>query len=308
MRTHAIRPMLKPEHITRIYVKKQSTTTQGLGADFANVLSLLHLYEMGLCSGVETNYGKTGNYYDPAWGENWWQYYFEPLKVGDPKNSTICEHASFVNGPISTLAATREENFALIEKYIKIRQPILDEIDYLTKNVFEKFSFVLGVFHRGTDKHIDAATMTYDEVGDRVENTLKMLPFLPNERALFVTSDEAQFIPYMENRFGSILYLKNKERSSNGQPIHFISSDRYQAGRYALIDCLLFSKTDLMLRMDSNLGQIATFFSPKTPEILMNKSYHETTPEKIARYKVLRDKAQKGYNIHPLIAHDPILC
>lgn len=298
---------IRPEYITRIYIKKKSSITQGLGADFNNVLSLLHLYEMGFCAGLEIDYQDTGNYYDPRFGENWWNYYFEPLQVGNPDGSSICEHKSFVNGAISTLVATREENFELIQKYIRIKAPILAKVSAFEQNFFTT-PFVLGVFHRGTDKHIDATTMSYDEVGNRVENMLQLLSFPVTDIAIFVTSDEERFIPYMQQRFGPILHLKNKVRATGATPIHFNSPDPYQSGEDALIDCLLFSKTDLMMRMDSNLSQMATFFSPKTPEILMNTSYSMTTPEKIARYKILRAKAKEGYNINPLIVNkDPIL-
>lgn len=297
---------VKPEYITRIYVKKQSSITQGLGADFNNVLSLLHLYEMGLCAGVETDYKKTGNYYDCRYGENWWNYYFEPLCVGNPTGSSICEHKSFANGALSTLVATREENFELIQKYIRIKPSILAKVDDFVQKFFTK-PFALGVFHRGTDKHIDATEMSYDEVGDRVEAMLNLLSFPRSDTAIFVTSDEARFIPYMEKRFGPILYLKDKFRAIDATPIHFGSSNCYQSGEDALLDCLIFSKTDLMMRMDSNLSQMATFFSPKTPEILMNTSYYTTTPEKIARFQILKQKAQLGYNINPLVNCDPLL-
>lgn len=297
---------IKPENITRIYVKKQSSITQGLGADFNNVLSLLHLYEMGLCAGVETDYQKTGNYYDPRYGENWWNYYFEPLKVGNEQGSSICEHKSFANGALSSLVATREENFELIQKYIRIKPHILERVQVFEQNFFTA-PFVLGVFHRGTDKHIDATTISYDEVGEKVEKMLKMVPFPRSDYSLFVTSDEERFIPYMENRFGPILYLKNKFRAEDATPIHFNHANPYQSGEDALVDCLLFSKTDLMMRMHSNLSDLSTFFSPKTPEILMNTSYYTTTPEKIARFKILKQKAKEGYNINPLVQSDSIL-
>ncbi len=297
---------IKPEYITRIYVKKKSSVTQGLGADFNNVLSLLHLYEMGLCSGVETDYQNTGNYYDPKVGENWWNYYFEPLRVGHLEGSSICEHKSFINGAIANLVATREENFQLIQKYIQIKAHILEKVDAFVQNFFVK-PFVLGVFHRGTDKYIDATKMSYEEVADRVEAMLKLLSFPRSDYSIFVTSDEERFIPYMEDRFGPILYLKGKKRANDATPIHFHSLNPYQSGEDALVDCLLFSKTHLMMRMDSNLSEMATFFSPKTPEILMNTSYYTTTPEKIARYQVLKELAKVGYNIHPLVDGNAIL-
>src|SRR5690554_1375047 len=51
------------------------------------VLGYVYLYEEQLLpkhiSGVVVDFGKTGLYYEPELGPNWWSYYFEPISLGD---------------------------------------------------------------------------------------------------------------------------------------------------------------------------------------------------------------------------------
>src|SRR5688500_7604199 len=55
----------------------------GMFASFATVLGALHLYETGQIQGFHINM-KTGPYVDPDRGDNWWEYYYLPIHLGNP--------------------------------------------------------------------------------------------------------------------------------------------------------------------------------------------------------------------------------
>jgi hypothetical protein len=41
----------------------------------------------------------------------------------------------------------------------------------------------------------------------------------------------------------------------------------YRKGEDVLIDCLLLSRSDFLLRCQSNVGELATYFNPELPVI-----------------------------------------
>lgn len=273
-----------------VFVKKISSKRYGLGAEFNSVLAFLHLYELGTYAGVEVDFQKTGNCYDPNFGDNSWQYYFEPLKVGSEEGAKVVEMEWDVNIGLPFYCETREENHRIIQKYVKVKREILDQVE---KFVSERFgsSFVLGLFHRGTDKWQEATTLSYDEIGEKVERAA----LDKKAEKIFVSSDEEKFIQYMVDRFPSTIYFEEKMVSTTENPIHVNASNGYLIGKNSLIDALIFSKAHLLLRMDSCLGAMASFFSPATPEILLNRpKYQWVSQEEKEYYFTLKKRAKEG--------------
>src|SRR4051812_20950421 len=54
----------------------------GMFSILSSVLSCLDIYERGKFAGIEVDFGTRGLYYDPAYGNNWWEYYCEPIRIG----------------------------------------------------------------------------------------------------------------------------------------------------------------------------------------------------------------------------------
>lgn len=277
-----------------VYVRKISTKRSGFGAEFNSVLAFLHLYELGTYAGIEVDFQKTGNSYDPSFGENSWLYYFEPLKVGSSEKAKIVELDWDVNVALPFYCETREENHRIIQKYIRVKKHILEKVDAFVAKYFRD-SFVLGVFHRGTDKWQEASTLSFEEIAEKVQKVLREKTIEHREVKIFVSSDEEKFIQYMLSHFPHVIHFEEKILSSSEKPIHINVSNGYQIGENSLVDALIFSKTDLMLRMDSCLGAMATFFSPNTPEILLNHSrYQWVSQDEKDYYFTLKKRAQTG--------------
>jgi len=71
-------------------------------------------------------------------------------------------------------------------------------------------------------------------------------------------------------------YNKKAYRSTDGYPLHINSFlDHYKCGEDALIDCILLSKGNFLIKTNSNLSQWATFFNPKVPFKELNKSFYQ---------------------------------
>ncbi len=277
-----------------IFVKKTSSHRYGLGAEFNSVLAFLHLYELGTYAGIEVDFQKTGNCYDPNYGDNSWQYYFEPLKVGSPDGAKIVEMEWDVNIGLPFYCETREENHRIIQKYVRVKKHILDKVDRFVSNHFGSF-FVIGLFHRGTDKWQESITLSYDAIRERVEKILTEKRKELGECKLFVSSDEAKFIEYMRHQFPETIHFKEKTLSTTENPIHVNASNGYQIGENSLVDALIFSKTHLLCRMDSCLGAMASFFNPTAPEILLNRPRYQWVSQVEKEYYLsLKQRAHLG--------------
>lgn len=264
--------MNKPINQKPYYFKKLCHEGHGFGASFNILLSALHFYELGIFSGVEANYKKTGNYYDPKYGDNWWEYYFEPLRVGTSEGAQILEHSWFPGFGIAQFRwESKEENHRIFKKYIKIKSHILDKVNsYVDKNFNNEYT--VGAFYRGTTARTgaEASLISYDEFSSKLSAILKHKGIAVEKCKIFIESDEEGFIDHMQSRFPKILYRTDQVRSKDGSPIHINPSAPYKLGEDTLINCLLFSKTNLIIKTQSNMIELASHFNPTIPDIALN--------------------------------------
>jgi hypothetical protein len=123
---------------------------------------------------------------------------------------------------------------------------------------------VIGLHYRGTDKvkgpSIQAARVDYAFIS----RLLRELVRLPFDFSLFVATDEAGFISFLQNNYPGELHFTQSERSEGETPVHLGagSSSPSQLGMEALVDSVLLSRCDFLLRCESNLSHVSSFFNP----------------------------------------------
>lgn len=242
----------------------------GMFSQFQMVLSLCQLYENGEIKGGEVNFKKNGFYYDVQKGENWWEYYFEPLYFGKSKRTDICRFNSIACSNIE-YSNTRFENFKLIKKYIRLKPHILEKEKYFIDNNFINY-YVIGVHYRGTDKKCEAPRVSYETVKLVIEEHIQSLK--EYNWKIFVATDEIAFLNYLTTLFpGRVCCNSEAFRSENQTPIHGNYPDAYQGGEEAILDCLLLSKSNILIRTSSNLSLVSTYFNPELSVIELSKRY-----------------------------------
>ena len=75
----------------------------------------------------------------------------------------------------------------------------------------------------------------------------------------------------MHVRFPGQLLVRDMFRSRDGRPIDVVNTDNnYQKGLDAVIDCLLLSRTQFLIRTASNLSLCAAMFNSRVPDLLLN--------------------------------------
>jgi hypothetical protein len=87
---------------------------------------------------------------------------------------------------------------------------------------------------------------------------------------LVVASDEREFLDFMRREFGSdqVVFVEDAPRSHAGGPaIHFDRTlgSNYEKGKAGLIDCLLLSSADYLIKGRSNLSDASLVFNPALP-------------------------------------------
>lgn len=231
----------------------------------------LYWYDEGRCAGVQVDFGTSGLYYDPARGPNWWEYYFEPVRVGSRAKALFKRCTGVETAMLHAKAApeqTRQRIHEIINKYMAVKPHILKKVEDFVSQYFEG-QRVIGVHYRGTDKKSEAPRVPYSDVAEAVGQYVEQL----SDYRIFVATDEQQFITYMQEIFGDRILSIPAFRSLDTSPVHFNSDAPCQRGEEALVDCLLLSKTEVLIRCISHLSLWSSFFNPQLPVMTLNKGY-----------------------------------
>lgn len=246
----------------------------GLFSVFTTVLGLMDHYEKTNYAGLEVNLGNGGCYYEPNKGLNWWNYYFEPVYFGNDEGAERKYlpdnwHVHFALKTLNELSVERCHE--LIQKYIHVKPQIKNKVSEFVDNHF-KSAFIIGVHYRGTDKMIlEAPRLSYDAILLEINKLIRTLDLEKKGYKIFLATDEEAFLDYMKVNFPkSLIYTDSFRSLDTTHPIHNSIGNKYQKGEDAVIDCLLLSKCNFLLRTTSNLSLCATYFNPNLPVIMLN--------------------------------------
>jgi len=242
----------------------------GMFAMANQILGQLYFLENETISGLVVDFDTNGLYYDPHYGPNWWNYYFEPIHIGAQNNLTMqyVSKEQYFEAFRAWRKISRNDAALIVKKYIRIRPEITEKVEMFCRQYFSRF-FILGVHYRGTDKKKEAPRVPYETVFQAIST------HLPENQPyqIFVATDEEPFLEAIRIKFpGSILAI-DASRSVGKMGMHFSKKNQYEIGEAALIDSLLLSKCDLLIRTSSNLSLWATYFNSALPVVLLNQNY-----------------------------------
>ena len=127
---------------------------------------------------------------------------------------------------------------------------------------------ILGIHFRGRDKSEEAPRASLNCIRETIENYLRANRDIDG---LFVASDEPVFREQISGLFPG-LELITYESEKAGYQADFDASN-YKKGEAALMDCLLLSRCDVVIRTTSFLSAWASIFNPKLPIVLVNRPY-----------------------------------
>lgn len=222
------------------------------------------------------------NYLSPDRGRDWFKYYFinqAILEKGHnsdyrPKYITRIRSCGTLNLPDWCNSELTVETAArLFRASFSICPDIATAVDeYATANFSDRK--ILGIHFRGTDKTIEAPRVNWDYCLKTARNYLDEHT---DTSAIFVSSDEANFIQHIKKKFRDIDIICHADsyRSSGGLPVHKNNAgdDNYLKGKDALVNSLLLSRCSTVIRSSSFLSAWSSIFNPALRVILMNKPH-----------------------------------
>ncbi len=226
-----------------------------------------------------------GPFYTRHKGENWLEYYFDSFKLPQT-DQVLIDNRSVKFSYISDIEQmgmpvdydkqmTLEHANRLLGKNLRVKTDIRDYVASFVKKHFDHKT-VLGVHYRGTDKKSEAKSVSCEYVARVISNYIRA-----NHKvdAIFVASDEMDMIEWIKAKFNylSVIFHDDVERSRGGKPIHtnYRQGDNYIKGKEALVNCLLLSKCDALIRTASFLSAWSSIFNPDLPVILLNKPFED---------------------------------
>lgn len=240
----------------------------GMFAVFGSVLGALNFYENGSYAGLKIDLN-SGRYLDPEKGPNWWEYFFEPICLGD--ESALAHHFSieeYVHLALHAIPHDRNRAFELIQRYVHVKPDIQTELDAFVNNHFMGH-YMIGVHHRGTDKVTEWPLVPYKKTCEILRKIIKELPKEHRQSVrIYVATDEENFITYISQQFPRHVIYNDFARSCDATPLHDYGANfyqnNYQMGKEALLDCLLLSKCHVLVYPSSScLSNIARYFNPR---------------------------------------------
>lgn len=229
------------------------------------MISLLQHYELGIFKAVKVDYKNLGDYYDPKVGNNAWGYYFEPIELGN-QNGPSVEYSYLFAAEIVELFNSREYNAYIVNKYIKIKPHIKKKVDNFIASQFSDNN-VIGVHYRGTDKIGEAPRVPYDVVVNAIWEQINLCGM--KNCKIFIASDEPAFFDYCEQQFPGMIIAYSRTSKPRGS---------YLAGETAVLDCVLLSRCNVLIRTSSHLSLISTFFNPNISVIELNQRSYKYDP------------------------------
>lgn len=161
--------------------------------------------------------------------------------------------------------------YKLIKKYLIIKTNILEEVEKFQLKHFDRKN-LLGVHYRGTDKKSEAKQISYKTMESNINLYLTKHP---KTNCIFISSDDKNFIDYIENSSVTcpIIYNNDSFRSSNNLPIHTAKNNLYEINKDAIINCLLLSKCNTLMKTASILSDCSKLFNPNLELIIVSKPY-----------------------------------
>jgi len=267
----------------------------GFAACLLTVLNYLrHCDREGLIPVVDIDATCETQFLDPECGGNVWEQYFEPVGpwssaelrrlLADPAHGDSApqlRHADpslpeWIRAPPDSIftwifahwredppedlpswfTEQRRKGRETVRRHVRPKPHILEKVDRFFEAEL-KGRPVLGVHMRGTDLHY-APPVSPAEYFDPIEKYLEK----QDDARIFLATDQIQYLELLEKRYPGIVVSTECLRSADATaPFEMQASTPYRKGEEVLIDILLLSRCDRLVRGASNIPEMAIYFA-----------------------------------------------
>jgi len=211
-------------------------------------------------------------YYDPARGDNVWEYFFRQQYVFEEPRQTVQDYIDLV---------FLKDSFRSTMNYIYTNFFILnDETEGMLIPHYKFFNEkkVLGVHIRRTDKFLVGmygTTRRHTPV-DLELFTKEIDQVIDGYDSIYLATDCSDAVAFIKNRYGRrAIYNQNAIRGNNTHSIHnnFKNLSGYVKGLNVLADAVFLSKCRHLIRSSSNVSVTSLYLNPTLSQLNLNEKY-----------------------------------
>jgi len=236
-------------------------------------------------------------------GDNMWDYYFEPVagithqelmsRMVDPDDSLSSDdvitltpdelwdihcrtpesvfpyphsmHRDSFDGGTAWYDDQRERGRRVCDAYVRVKPHINEIVDQFVAANFGDGP-VLGVHLRGSDKGTADGSVSLMRIVPPREYFPRVDAYLKSnaQARIFAASDQAQYIQALKSRYGERVISYDALRTYGMKnPFDKDDGEGYRKGEDVLVDCLLLSRCDHLLKCTSAVGEFAMYFNPQ---------------------------------------------
>jgi len=256
------------------YAINMNTDGMGLGARIINMLEiLLYCDTKGYIPLFQFNYKEKNNTTD--YFKELFYYKNESLRPSKIIYTTIRDTSDLIR---KNFDKQLRLNMAkdLFEKYLGFSPKIMEEVNAFTNQRFTG-KRVLGVHYRGTDKTMEAPEVTIDELLHWIRTLLANDPAL---NLIFLSTDDVKVIQYITDSNLPIPMISRDDaiRSETGDQIHLKQEySKVTINHDAIVNCLILSRCDHLLKTASLLSDCSVVFNPGLPVSVINSPFQHKT-------------------------------
>lgn len=161
----------------------------------------------------------------------------------------------------------------ILTQYISINSNIVDKANEIFNKLFDKDDYIIGCHIRGTDKKKHVG-------GDKIEPSsyYKYINYLlqinKNAKIFLATDDTEYFNEFIKIYSNKVKYYGNVIRSKKNVFLDTTIKDNYKKGEDVLIDCILLSKCNYLLKCSSAVSEFAIYLNLKLHNNSFNLQYN----------------------------------
>lgn len=150
--------------------------------------------------------------------------------------------------------------------------------EFIVANQLSKY---IAIHFRGTDKILEASSVQVDEYLAHLESVLIGSNY--EYETVYLASDDGLALGRLIERISStwpnlhIVYQEDIQRSFDGKPVHLKLNSNNETARLkafeALLEAILLSKSEILIRNSSFLSSWASVFNPALQVVLLNEPF-----------------------------------
>ena len=156
----------------------------------------------------------------------------------------------------------------VLEEHIGVKNEVWNKVNAIWDTFVTKDDYVIGVHIRGTDKIWGGKKIIPSEYFPYIDYFVKY-----KNAKICLATDDPKYLSLMEDAYGDSVFYADCQRHDDNI---FLVDDGspYAKGLEVLVDSLLLSKCDFLLKSSSAVSEFSIYFNPKLINNNLNLQYN----------------------------------